>query len=58
MTVGEFKQLVCDAAGTYINCGNLAVLVQHAATWSGVAPQSCTDGNGAHGRLHRLKAAS
>jgi hypothetical protein len=46
MTVGEFKQLVCDAAGTYINCSKLAVLVQHAATWSGVAPQSCTDDKG------------
>ncbi|HEY8274458.1 MAG TPA: TadE/TadG family type IV pilus assembly protein [Pseudolabrys sp.] len=47
MTVGEFKQLVCDAAGTYIKCGNVAVLVQHAAAWSGVTPQSCTDSNGA-----------
>ena len=46
MTVGEFKQLVCDAAGTYINCSKLAVLVQHAATWGGVVPQSCTDSNG------------
>ena len=47
MTVGEFKQLVCDAAGTYIKCSNVAVLVQHATTWSGVSPQSCTDSKGA-----------
>jgi hypothetical protein len=46
MTVGQFKQLVCDAAGRYINCSKLAVVVQHAATWSGVSPQSCTDSNG------------
>lgn len=46
MSVGEFKQLVCDAAGSYINCGKVAVVVQHAATWSGVSPQSCTDSNG------------
>ena len=46
MTVGEFKQLVCDAAGSYINCGKVAVIVQHAATWSGISPQSCTDSNG------------
>jgi hypothetical protein len=47
MTVGEFKELVCEAAGTYINCGKLGVLVQHGATWSQVAPQSCTDSKGA-----------
>jgi Flp pilus assembly protein TadG len=46
MTVGEFKQLVCGAAGNYINCSKLAVLVQHAPTWGGVAPQSCTDSKG------------
>lgn len=46
MSVGEFKQLVCDAAGSYINCSKVAVVVQHAATWSGVSPQSCTDSNG------------
>lgn len=47
MTVGEFKELVCDAAGAYIDCSKVAVLVQHAATWSGVSPESCTDSNGA-----------
>ncbi len=47
MTVGEFKQLVCDAAGSYINCGKLAVLLDHDKTWSGVTPPSCTDGDGA-----------
>jgi hypothetical protein len=47
MTVGEFKELVCDAAGSYINCSKLAVLVQHGAAWSNVAPQACTDSQGA-----------
>lgn len=46
MTVGEFKQLVCDAAGTYIKCDNVTVVVQHSPTWSGVSPQSCTDSKG------------
>jgi hypothetical protein len=46
MTVGAFKDLVCDAAGSYIDCNKVAVIVQHAATWSGVSPQSCTDGSG------------
>ncbi|MEO8421098.1 MAG: TadE/TadG family type IV pilus assembly protein [Hyphomicrobium sp.] len=47
MTVGEFKQLVCDAAGTFIKCSDVAVLVQHATAWSGLSPQSCTDSKGA-----------
>ena len=46
LTVGAFKDLVCDAAGSYINCGKVAVIVQHAATWSGISPQECTDANG------------
>lgn len=46
MSVSEFKQLVCDSAGSYINCNKLAVVIQHAATWSGISPQSCTDANG------------
>jgi len=46
MSVGDFKNVACTAAGTYINCSKLAVLVQHAATWSGISPQSCTDSNG------------
>jgi len=47
MTVGEFKELVCEAAGTYINCSKLVVLVQHGVTWSAISPQSCTDSKGA-----------
>jgi TadE-like protein len=46
MSVSQFKQLVCDAAGSYIDCGKVVVVVQHAATWSGVSPQSCMDSQG------------
>jgi Flp pilus assembly protein TadG len=45
ITVGDFKQLVCDEAGSYIDCTKLHVLVQHAASWSGITPQSCIDSN-------------
>ncbi len=43
LTVGEFKQLVCDEAGSYIDCNKLHVLLQHASDWSGISPQSCVD---------------
>ena len=46
VTVGQFKQDVCTAAGSYIDCNKLSVIVQHAATWSGISPQSCLDSNG------------
>ena len=46
ITVDGFKDLVCAAAGSYIDCDKLSVVVQHAATWSGITPQACVDGNG------------
>jgi hypothetical protein len=45
LTVGEFKQLVCSEAGTYIDCDKLHVLVQNAASWSGITPEPCLDEN-------------
>ena len=42
VTVGEFKQLVCTAAGTYIDCNKLSVIVQTRATWSGISPQAAS----------------
>jgi len=45
LTVSQFKNLVCTAAGSYINCNKLSVLIQSGATWSNVAPQACVDGN-------------
>jgi Flp pilus assembly protein TadG len=46
MTVGEFRDLVCTTAKPMLDCSKLAVLVQHASDWSGIAPTSCVDGNG------------
>lgn len=46
MTVDEFRQLVCQDGQPAIDCGKLSVIVQHASDWSGISPQSCTDGNG------------
>jgi Flp pilus assembly protein TadG len=46
MTVGDFRQLVCEKAGSYIDCGKVSTIVQHAANWSGITPQSCTDSTG------------
>lgn len=46
MTVDEFRKLVCQDGQPAIDCGKLSVIVQHAADWSGISPQSCTDSNG------------
>ena len=46
MTVGSFRELVCEGAGSYIDCGKVNTIVQHATTWSGITPQSCTDSSG------------
>jgi TadE-like protein len=43
VTIGDFKQSVCDEAGSYIDCSKLSVLVQHASSWSALVPQSCVD---------------
>ena len=44
-TVGQFKALVCNAAGSYINCNKLSVVIQSGATWSNITPQGCLDAN-------------
>jgi hypothetical protein len=46
MTVGKFRELVCQSAGSYIDCGKVSTIVQHATTWSGLTPQACTDSSG------------
>jgi hypothetical protein len=46
MTVDSFRELVCEKAGSYIDCGKISTIVQHAETWSGITPQPCTDGSG------------
>lgn len=46
LTVGDFRQLVCDEAGSYIDCKKVRVLIQHAPNWSGVSPTPCLDSKG------------
>jgi len=46
MSVGDFRQLVCQEAGSYIDCGKISTIVQHASSWSGITPQPCTDASG------------
>jgi hypothetical protein len=46
LTTSQFKNLVCQAAGNYINCGKLSVLIQSGDQWSDVTPQPCVDANG------------
>lgn len=43
VTVGQFRQLVCDKAGAFINCSKLSVIVDHGSTWTQVAPRACLD---------------
>ena len=54
MTVGKFRELVCEAAGSYIDCGKVSTIVQHAATWSGITPQKLHRRQRQHDRLDRL----
>jgi Flp pilus assembly pilin Flp len=43
MTLGDFKSLVCEEGGPYIeqDCENIYVHVQNATSWAGVAPTNC-----------------
>ena len=43
LTVSQFRNLVCSAAGTNINCSKLSVLIQSGDNWSDVSPQACVD---------------
>jgi Flp pilus assembly protein TadG len=45
MTVKQFKQSICDGAGTWIQCNSLQIFVVHYADWSSVSPQACVDSN-------------
>ncbi len=46
LTVGAFKNLVCGAAGSYIDCSKLRVILQHAEEWGDITPTPCLDQNG------------
>lgn len=45
VTLADFKQKVCDAAGAYIRCDDLRVHIQSDTSWSSIEPRECvTDG--------------
>jgi Flp pilus assembly protein TadG len=46
MTVNDFKQAICDAAGEWIRCPKVQVFVQKYADWSSVSPRACTNSDG------------
>lgn len=46
MTVAEFRKAVCDAAGPYIDCSKLSVILQHKSSWGALIPQPCVDSKG------------
>jgi hypothetical protein len=46
ITVSQFKNLVCLAAGSYIDCNKLSVLIQSGDQWSDITPQPCVDSTG------------
>ncbi len=43
MTVGQFRTLVCESAGSAIDCGKMSVIVQSKDTWSQIEPEACLD---------------
>ncbi len=47
MTVDQFKQGICTAAGGWIDCTKLQIWAQHWSDWSdpGLAPHRCVDTN-------------
>jgi len=46
LTVGQFRELVCDAAGSYIDCEKVRIVIRHHEEWSGVTPAPCQDADG------------
>lgn len=45
VTLAQFKQAVCNAAGAYIKCDNLRVHIASDSSWSSIEPKDCvTDG--------------
>lgn len=47
MTVDQFKQQICQGAGSWIDCSKLQVWAQHWSDWSAsdLAPHQCVDQN-------------
>lgn len=45
MTVDQFKQKICDGAGSWITCTKMQVFVSRYSDWASVTPQACVDKN-------------
>jgi len=45
MTVNEFKQAVCNKAGSWVKCNRMQIFVQKFADWDQVQPQPCISNN-------------
>ena len=45
-SIGDFRQSVCNEAGSAIDCNKLRVLIQNSDDWANITPQGCLDGNG------------
>jgi Flp pilus assembly pilin Flp len=43
LTLGDFKEIVCESGGTYIesDCDQIYVHVQSAGDWAGIEPRQC-----------------
>jgi Flp pilus assembly protein TadG len=46
MTVNDFKQQVCSAAGDWIKCNKVQVFVQKYPDWTSVTPKNCLNADG------------
>lgn len=46
MTVNQFKQAICDSAGSWVKCNKVQIFVQKFADWNSVAPQACVNSDG------------
>ena len=43
VTVGQFRNLVCQNVGPAIDCSKLSIIVQSKKTWSELTPEPCLD---------------
>lgn len=46
MSVADFKEAMCKAAGSWIKCNKVQVFVQKFPDWNSLQPQSCLDAGG------------
>lgn len=46
MTVNDFKQGLCQEAGSWVKCNKVQIFVQKFANWQDVAPKACVQADG------------